>query len=603
VILEKLTRRAGFFLPLALLLLTLSVTFSLRAWQKFSILTASARLRTDVLDHAERLLIALGDAETGQRGFLLTGREEYLAPYDNGRKQAPVELVSLRQAVRSSSPEQRDRVEAIGPLLSEKLKELGLTIDVMKSSGPGAALIVVNSDAGKKDMDGIRNLCGQIQASARIQLNRDARAAQESLKQGITVTTAGSVLVFILLAIALKVINQANRDRDRLILELHERRDLLEKKTVELRQSLAEKTRTEERFQLVVRASPSAMIMVGADGLITLINDQTERLFGYGRRELLGRPVEMLVPERFRGSHGGHRAGFFAAPAARMMGRGRDLFGLRRDGSEVPVEIGLNPIVADDGQFVLASIIDITERKRITAELQSKAAEMERFTYTVSHDLKSPLITIKSYVAMIDRDLAAGGIDRARSDLQRVANAADKMNQLLEELLALSRVGRVENAPERVLFASLVEEALELAAGGVNDRHVRVEVARDLPTVNVDRPRMVEVLQNLIDNASKFMGSQTNPEIRIGASNDGTETRFFVKDNGVGVEAKHHARIFGLFDKLDPKSGGSGAGLAIVKRIIEMHGGRIWIESQGNGGGSTFWFSLKEPHGATEGKQ
>jgi PAS domain S-box-containing protein len=237
---------------------------------------------------------------------------------------------------------------------------------------------------------------------------------------------------------------------------------------------------------------------------------------------------------------------------------------------------------------------DVTERKSFEAELQSRAAEMERFTYTVSHDLKSPVITIKSYVAMIDQDLAAGNLDRARSDLQRVVKAADKMNQLLEELLALSRVGRVENKPEKVAFASLVGEALELVAGGIKNRHVRVEVARDLPSVTVDRRRMVEVLQNLIDNASKFMGNQTEPEIRIGASNDGMETRFFVKDNGVGVEPRHHDRIFGLFDKLDPKSGGSGAGLAIVKRIVETHEGRIWVESLGNGGGSTFWFTLNE---------
>ena len=250
------------------------------------------------------------------------------------------------------------------------------------------------------------------------------------------------------------------------------------------------------------------------------------------------------------------------------------------------------------GTLSLASLRDITNRKRQQAELQSRAAEMERFTYTVSHDLKSPLITIKSYVAMIDQDLASGRIDRARADLRRVAKAADKMNQLLEELLALSRVGRVENASEEVAFGSLVGEALELVAGGIHDRQVRVEVAGELPSVTVDRRRMVEVLQNLIDNAVKFMGAQTAPLILIGASNDGLETRFFVKDNGAGVEPGHHERIFGLFDKLDPKSGGSGAGLAIVKRIIETHGGRIWIESPGCGGGSTFWFTLKESGGS-----
>src|ERR1019366_6672774 len=299
-----------------------------------------------------------------------------------------------------------------------------------------------------------------------------------------------------------------------------------------LTQDTTERRRTEERFQRVVEASPSAMIMVSADGLIALVNTQTEKLFGYDRRDMLGRHIEMLVPERFRSSHGGHRNMFFAAPVARAMGAGRDLFGVRRDGGEVPIEIGLSPISTNDGQFVLASVIDITERQRFETALQAKAAEMERFTYTVSHDLKSPLITIKSYISMIDQDLAAGKIDRALPDLKRIGRAADKMQILLEGVLSLSRIGRVENTPETLPFASLVGEALELVAGRIKQCNVDVEVAADLPSVTVDRPRMVEVLQNLIDNAAKFMGSQTEPRILIGASaessNERTETRFFV---------------------------------------------------------------------------
>jgi PAS domain S-box-containing protein len=363
-----------------------------------------------------------------------------------------------------------------------------------------------------------------------------------------------------------------------------------------LTRDTTERRRTEERFQRVVEASPSAMIIIGADGLITLVNTQTEKLFGYDRRELLGQKIEMLVPARYRAHHPGHRTTFFAAPAARAMGAGRDLFGVRKDGSEVPIEIGLSPISTNDGQFVLASIIDITQRKLFEAELQEKSAEMERFTYTVSHDLKSPLITIKSYISMIDQDLAAGNFERTRPDLQRVAKAAERMQILLGELLVLSQVGRVENTRETVVFASLVEEALDQVAGSIQQKNIHVEVAGGLPSVTVDRPRMVEVLQNLIENAAKFMGSQAKPEIQIGSSNDGTETRFFVQDNGIGLEAKHHKRIFGLFDKLNPKSEGSGAGLAIVKRIIELHGGRIWVESPENGLGSTFWFTLKGPH-------
>jgi PAS domain S-box-containing protein len=375
-----------------------------------------------------------------------------------------------------------------------------------------------------------------------------------------------------------------------------------------LTHDITDRKRTEERFQRVVEASPNALLMVGADGLMTLVNAQTERLFGYDRAELLGQRVEMLLPERFRGGHSGYRSGFFAALSARSMGVGRDLYAARRDGTEVPVEIGLNPITTVDGQFVLASIIDITERKRFETELQARAAEMERFTYTVSHDLKSPLITIKSYLSMIDQDLAAGKTDRVQQDLQRVAKAAGKMQLLLEEVLALSRVGRVENTRETVFFASLVAEALEAVAGRIRDKNIRVEVAPNLPAVTVDRRRLVEVLQNLIDNAAKFTGDQTSPEIAIGVvrdvaveGRDGTETRFFVKDNGAGLAPKHYERIFGLFDKLNPKSEGSGAGLAIVKRIIELQGGRIWVESAGEGRGSTFWFTLKETRGPTRG--
>ena len=365
---------------------------------------------------------------------------------------------------------------------------------------------------------------------------------------------------------------------------------------------ITDRKKTEERFQLVVEASPSAMIMIGTDGRITLVNTQTEKLFGYGRQELLGQSMSILLPERFRANHGVHQSGFFAAPSMRSMGKGRDLFGRRKDGSEIAVEIGLNPISAGDGQFVLASIIDITERTRVNAELQAKAAELERFTYTVSHDLKSPLITIKSYIGMIHQDLAAGNIERVRSDLERVARAADKMNQLLEELLKLSRVGRVESTPEKISFASLVEEALELVAGRIQAGHIRIEVEKDLPVVTVDRRRVVEVLQNLIDNAAKFMDGQAKPEILIGAVHEGMDYRFFVKDNGAGVEARYHERIFGLFDKLNPKSEGSGAGLAIVKRTVGIHGGKVWIESGGNGLGSTFWFTMAAIADHTEGK-
>jgi PAS domain S-box-containing protein len=232
------------------------------------------------------------------------------------------------------------------------------------------------------------------------------------------------------------------------------------------------------------------------------------------------------------------------------------------------------------------------EREKLINELEAKNAELERFTYTVSHDLKSPLITIRGFMGFLEHDAAAGNLDRLRSDLARITQATDKMQRLLNELLELSRIGRLVNAPERVAFGTLAREAVALVEGRLSARGVRVEIAPDLPDVYVDRARLVEVLQNLVDNAAKFMSDQPEPLIEIGMRTENKQRIFLVRDNGLGIDPTYHDKVFGLFDKLDPKSEGTGIGLALVKRIIEVHGGRVWVESAGVGHGATFCFTL-----------
>ena len=243
---------------------------------------------------------------------------------------------------------------------------------------------------------------------------------------------------------------------------------------------------------------------------------------------------------------------------------------------------------------ILSTARDITESKEYEKELQQKNAELERFTYTVSHDLKSPIITIKGFTGSLEKDLAKGNYERMAGDLKRVSDAADKMVDLLRDLLELSTIGRIIKAPEAVDMNLLVGDVLAQLAGPLKNRNLTVAVQPGLPEVLCDKRRMAEVLQNLLENAINYMGDQADPQIQLGMREEAGEHIFFVQDNGIGIDEKYHKVIFGLFNKLDSESGGTGIGLALVKRIIEVHGGRVWVESEGEGMGSCFCFTIKE---------
>ena len=237
---------------------------------------------------------------------------------------------------------------------------------------------------------------------------------------------------------------------------------------------------------------------------------------------------------------------------------------------------------------------DIHELKQVEQELQTKNTEMERFAYTVSHDLKSPLITIQAYTGMIKKDLETGKYERAQDDMKRIEGAADKMTSLLNDLLELSRAGRQMGEPSQIDMNLLVSDVLAQLAGVIKQSLVEVEVQPVLPAVHGDPKRIAEVVQNLIENAIKYRGDQAAPRIEIGTRQEGKECVFFVSDNGKGIDPSHQEKVFGLFNKLDTNSQGTGVGLALVKRIIEVHGGRVWVESEGEGLGSRFCFTVKE---------
>ncbi len=231
------------------------------------------------------------------------------------------------------------------------------------------------------------------------------------------------------------------------------------------------------------------------------------------------------------------------------------------------------------------------ERTIVSSELENKNAELERFAYTASHDLKTPLVTIKGFVGLLNRDLDAGDLKRGAQDIEKINQAADTMGRLLEELLELSRIGRVVGDLVTCSLTSIARQAVQMAEARIFEMNAEVTI-EEMPEVSVDRMRLVEVYQNLVDNALKFMGNQSSPKIHIGVSEKDGQRCFYVRDNGIGIAAEYHDLVFGLFERLSMDVDGTGVGLALVKRIIEVHGGDVWVESGGPDLGSTIFFTL-----------
>ena len=357
----------------------------------------------------------------------------------------------------------------------------------------------------------------------------------------------------------------------------------------------------ERRFRLVVEAAPNAMVMVDRAGDIVMVNAQAERVFGYSRTELVGQPVEMLVPERFRGHHPGLREAFFADPRARPMGAGRDLFGLKKDGSEFPVEIGLNPIETEEGPMVLSAIVDITERKMAEAALKdtqsrlqelhaellhvSRLSAMGQMAAMVAHELNQPLTAISSYMEAVAALLDRGGelpIPRIRGAVARAGEQAVRAGQIIHQLRGFVSRGDSEKRIEAVL--PLIKEAAELALLGTKQNGVRIRVQDDLADAIIlaDKIQIQQVLLNLLRNAAEAVADQERRDIALLTDVGDATVLISVVDNGPGLPDEVKARLFQPF--VSTKKTGMGVGLSICHTIITAHNGRLWAEPNPEGG-------------------
>jgi PAS domain S-box-containing protein len=354
----------------------------------------------------------------------------------------------------------------------------------------------------------------------------------------------------------------------------------------------------EEKFRALLESAPDALVIVGKEGGIELVNSPAEALFGYRREELLGQPIEVLVPERFRTHHREYRNGYFASPQPRPMGGGLDLMALRKDGTEFGAEIRLSPIPTPAGTLVAAAVRDITERKQLQEEQYRRIKEANRlkseFLANMSHELRTPLNAVIGFASLMHEEKVGVVNDNQKEYLGDILGSSRHLLHLINDVLDLAKIeaGKMEFRSEPFDLQEAVREVTDILRGLAAERKIQIssDISPEITIVNIDPAKLKQVLYNYLSNALKFTPERGAVTVRIRPeAND--RFRIEVEDSGIGIAAKDMHRLFVEFQQLDggraKKYGGTGLGLSLTKRIVEAQGGTVSVQSV-VGGGSIF---------------
>jgi len=555
---------------LALVIIAIASVFfiSYRQSQRVKDTAASVLHTEEVLRHLQDFEMGVIANVSASRGYLITGREFYLEDLRRSEELIEKQIERLKHLTRDN-PLQSRRCDSLKVLAHERIafSRQSTTLVVKSESDTSHAAIITLK--GRVKTDSVRNLAASMKATEH-SLLQVRRSANER-----TVGTLNAILYSILAAGVLLS-----------ILVIHR-----------IRTGIRQQQLNEEKFRALLDAAPDATVIVDESGLIKMVNHQTENLFGYRRNELIGKPVEILMPASLKGAHEMHRNSYMKAARVRSMGEGLELNAVKKNGLSFPVEISLSPIRTQEGMMVSASVRDITNRKTLETELKKTNAELEAFTYSVSHDLRAPLRGIIGFTTILEEDYASKLDDEARRITGIIKENTEKMGHLIDDLLAFSRMGKQELMKTELLTDKVIDEVIaELTTQ--NSSRTTGQITWNigpLPPVFADKNTLRQVWINLLSNAIKYSSTRSQPIIAIDTYRENNFIVFRIKDNGVGFDAQYSSKLFKVFQRLHSPEEfeGTGVGLALVEKVISRHGGRVWAEGR-VGEGATFYFSLPD---------
>lgn len=585
---RRIPRPDRWYLAGALLIL-LAVTFlSYQDWSAFQHSAPLVQHNRQLLQQVEDTMSSIRDAESGQRGFLLTGDPEYLDAYNAAVNSLPAELSTLRAAV-ADEPVLRTRVETLSSLILEKLSELKETVALRQNEGFPAALAVVESNRGKHAMDDIRKVGVDTRDEVYNILLRGIRERQEEATRTRVTATLGAAVLFVFLLLATFQIGRAAAERDRLIADLASANERT--------------TASRDLLHTTLTSIGDAVITTDQAGQVTFLNSVAEGLTGWTQDEAQGARLEdvlSLMDEETRQPTENPLATALKGEAPDTR-ENQFLLLSRAGGTETPIASSVAPIRNAQGRVIGAVLVfrDVTARRESEAQLRGLNRDLKRinedlqqFSYAASHDLKEPLRTVTNYLQLIRLRFSGKVLDSEAAKLFDIAVAgAQRMHALVEALLDYSRTGAVqEGALQLIPIDRIVRDAIGNLQSSISECGAEIVVGH-LPAVRGNPLHLTQLFENLIGNALKYRSEQP-PRIAVNAVESGREWIFSIEDNGIGIPREYQAQIFGIFKRLHgDEYPGTGIGLATCKKIVERHGGTIWVESEA-GQGAKFCFTL-----------